>query len=65
MFSQSFESMINMVNIPPLVFFLLGSKDRRRNSNEKAFIKGIWSRSLSGLGFVHGDFLDLPICLPE
>ena len=31
MFSQSFESMINMVNIPPLVFFLLGSKDRRQN----------------------------------
>jgi len=25
-----------------LVFFLLGSKDRRRNSNEKAFRKGIW-----------------------
>ncbi len=45
MFSQSFESMINMVNIPPLVFFLLGSKDRRRNSNEKAFTKGIWTDS--------------------
>ena len=39
MFSQSFESMISMVNIPPLVFFYWAAKIGGRNSNGKAFQK--------------------------
>lgn len=50
MFSQSFESMINMVNIPPLVCFLMGSKDRRQ------------SRKLE---IESGKWVNLPLCSPE
>jgi len=61
MFSQSFESMINMVNIPPLVFFYWAAK-----------IGGeIQTKKLSQKEFGHDSYrdgvcaLDLLICLPE
>jgi len=45
MFSQSFESMISMVNIPPLVFFYwaakIGGEIQMKKLSKKEF--GIWS----------------------
>ena len=46
MFSQSFESMISIINIPPWYVFLMGSKDRRPLPKEKAQDKGIWNLGL-------------------
>ena len=40
MFSQSFESMISMVNIPPLVFFYWAAKIGVEIQTKKAFTKG-------------------------
>jgi len=64
MFSQSFESMINMVNIPPLVFFYWAAKIGGEIQMEKLSQRNLVPISI-GIGFVHLDFLDLLICLPE
>jgi len=63
MFSQSFESMINMVNIPPLVFFYWAAKIGGEIQMEKLSQKEFGPAS-GGMGFVHLDSLDLLICLP-
>ena len=64
MFSQSFESMINMVNIPPLVFFYWAAKIGVEIQMEKLSQKEFGLAS-EDMGFVHLDSLDLLICLPE
>jgi len=64
MFSQSFESMINMVNIPPLVFFYWAAKIGGEIEMEKLLQNEFYLTNI-GIGFVHLDFLDLLICLQE
>ena len=64
MFSQSFESMISMVNIPPLVFFYWAAKIGGEIETEKLSQKE-FGLAWGEMGFVHLDSLDLLICLPE
>ena len=63
MFSQSFESMINMVNIPPLAFFYWAAKIGGEIEMKKLLQKEFAPTNI-GIGFVHLDSLDLLICLP-
>ena len=63
MFSQSFESMINMVNIPPLVFFYWAAKIGGEIEMKKLLQKEFDPTNI-GIGFVNLDCLDLLICLP-
>ena len=54
MFSQSFESMISMVNIPPLVFFYWAAKIGGEIQTEKLSQKEFGPESYR-IGFVHLD----------
>jgi len=60
MFSQSFESMINMVNIPPLVFFYwaakIGGEIQMEKLSQKEFGPDSYRDRVCAL--------DLLICLP-
>ena len=64
MFSQSFESMISMINIPPLVFFYWAAKIGGEIQMKKLSKRNLAPIAI-GIGFVEMEFLDLPICLPE
>ena len=63
MFSQSFESIINLVNIPPLLFFYWAAKIGGEIEMKKLLQKEFDPTNI-GIGFVHLDCLDLLICLP-
>jgi len=63
MFSQSFESIINMVNIPPLVFFYWAAKIGGEIEMKKLLQKEFDPTNI-GIDLSILDCLDLLICLP-